>query len=456
MKAMFIRTCYEKVHWIGTLLQAENDDIICSLNHKVYQHLKLFRLILNMENVDLYDCSWRLELESIDANVIQCGSTLELCHDELQRLNHIFKFLSSHQHIGTFDSKMLVKNSIMNNLLSLQVDFSIKNYEAIRNLLKVNQEINEHQLEISNKSSSKARTEVKLLNEYMIVKLYLNIIQSNDATQEMIDEHLQHIRILLKTINDGEIIFRLLQNVFTLVFLRFEHIRKTKRKRKNSEMQSGSISNHINSHTTDVSDTTVETLQTGFVCLKMSLKAIMNSMRLFLMGLDQMKFYQTCDADLKLKFETMLKNVDNCLWRMSIIESESQKKVKSTQSVTEWITMHAGDNITAPSLTPEITSEDEKKIPKKKVYRKKLKKRPKVAMKSDENDEASDEPIDFQLFTETSLTENSENRVQSRSTESQRRVRSLISSMLMDPESLVTVCMLKDDQKSVEKVIQVS
>lgn len=458
MKAMFLRACCEKVHWIGTLLKAENDDAICSMNHKVYHHLKFFRLILNMGNVNYYETLWRSELDSIDASVIQSESVLDLCYGELQRLKHIFDFEASHHHDGTFDDKMLVKNHILNNLLSFQIDVSIQNYEAIRDLLKVNEEINEHQLKISHEPSYKKRTEVDLLNEYMIIKLYLNIVQSNDATHEMIDEQLTFIRMLLIAINDGNLLFRLMQNVYTLVFLRFEHIRKTKRKRKNSEMQSGSISNQNNSLTTDVSDTTVETLQSGFVCLKTSLKAILNSMRLFLIKLDQLEFYQTCDIELKLKFARILKSVNNTLWRLTIIENESQKKVRSTQSIKEWIKMHDHDDYNAKVATSnlEVTSDDEKNPPKKKVYRKKLKKRPKVAMKSDENDEASDDPVEFQLVTETSLTENSEHRTQSRSIESQRRVRSIISRLVMDPESLVTVCMLRDDHESVEKVIQVS
>lgn len=456
MKAMFLRTCHEKVHWIGALLNVENDNAISSLNHVVYQHLKFFRLILKMGNVNYDDCSWQSDLGSIDTDAIQPDSALGLLHDELKRQKIILEFLRLHQ-VGSVDSKMLTMKHIMNSLLSLQVDFSIQNYEAIRDLLQRNHELNQHQLEISCEPLSKGRTEAEVLNEYMIIKLYLNIIQSHDATQEVIDESLQHIRMLLKTFNDGKTIFRLMENVFTLVFLRFEHIRKTKRKRKNSEMQSGSVSNPNFSLTTDVSDTTTnETLQSGFVCLKTSLKAIMNSMKLFLMGLDKQIFHQTFDDDLKLKFARMMKNVDNTLWRLSIIEVDAQKKVKVTQSVREWLTIHDDQIASASNINLEITSDDEKKSPKKNVNRKKLKKRPKVAMKSDENDEASDDPIEFQLVTETSLTENSENRAQSRSTESQRRFRSIISKLLMDPESLVTMCLLRNDHESVKRIIHVS
>lgn len=429
-------------------MKPSNDEAVSSLNHTVYQHLKLLRKIIERKKVGSDDGSWFIELESIDSSVIASQSTLELCYIELMRQSHIFKFLRRHVHVGEFD--LLSSNLIMNHLLSLQLEFSINTYDDIKKLLQTNHDMNRRQLETFSVASHQNRTEVDVLNEYIIMKLYLNIIQSTDAGQEISDSQ-QHIRLLLKTINDGSTLFQLMQNVFVMIFLRFEHIRKTKRKRKNSEAQSGSVSNQNISHTTDVSDAVAETLQTGFVCLRNNLKAVLNSMRLFLMCFDQTEVFRTCDRELKDKFRTMLKHVDNALWRLRIIDSDGQKKPKSTQSVKAWISIH---DQKSSKIQIEATSEDEKSLPKKKV-RKKLKKRPKTSISEEANDEMSDEPIEYQLVTETSLTENSENRTHSRSTETQRKVRSIISKLLMSPESLVAICILKDDQENIQKITQV-
>lgn len=442
MKSLFLRTCYEKVHWIETILDPANDNAISSLNHKVYHHLRLFRLILHKEMIGDDVNQWWSELETINANVIQPESSLELCYLELQRQKAIFRFLSCHSHVGEFDDKMLVSNNIMNNLLSLQVEFSISNYEEIRMLFHTNNKLNQQQFEMIGEASIRQKTESDLLNEYMIIKLYLNLIQSSDSSQETIENQLHHIRSLLKTVNDGNALFQLMRNVFTLIFLRFEHIRKTKRKRKNSEMQSGSVSIQNNSHTTDVSDTTADTLQSGFVCLKTSLKAIINSMRLFL--IEKLEVYQSCDDQLRKKFVSMLRDVDNTLWRLRIIDSEGEKKGKLAHSVKEWI---VAADMKAYNAQLQITSDDEKYSPKKKVYRKKLKKRSKVSMKADENDEASEDPIEYQLVTENSMTENKE---------SQRKIRSAISKLLMSPSSLIAMCILKGDTENVHKIINVS
>lgn len=460
-KSLFLRTCYEKVHWIDVLLEPVNDGTLQSLDNGVCHHLRLLRLILKLGNTATDDQSWWNDFDAIDGSVFQPGCALELCHIELNRQKRIFQFLKEQDHIGTFD---VSSNLILTQILGLQVAFSTRNHEAIREILITHHKFNRQEHEsvfvidpkqsLTHGQAQESRTELELFNEFMVVKLFLNIIQLNEITQETIDEHLVFIRTLLETISDGKMLFQLMQTVFTLVFLRFEHIRKTKRKRKTSEVQSGSLSNNINSHTTDVSDTTVATLQTGFVCLKISLKAVLNSLRLFLMRLDKREVYQTCDGELRLKFDGILKDIDNALWRLRIIDTEA-KKSKITESVREWISGQGAHK--SSNATLQGTSDDENNQPRKKIYRKKLKKRPKLAMGTDENDEASEDPVDFQLATDTSHTDQSENRTQqSRSSESQRKVRSIISKVLMSPESLLTSCMLKGDKENVRKIIQVS
>ncbi|CRL02453.1 CLUMA_CG015429, isoform A [Clunio marinus] len=279
--------------------------------------------------------------------------------------------------------------------------------------------------------------------------------KSNDLTQEVIDSHLNDIRSLLRTINDGKILFQLMQNVFTLIFLRFEHVRKTKRKSKNSELNSDSVSNNINSQTTDVSDTTAAEmqLQNGFVCLKLSLSAILNSMRMFLMGLDKMEVYQTCSDQLKKKFAAMLVDVDNALWRLRLIDRVGKRMGKSYPKIKEWLRFY-DEKVVNNNNSLDITSDDEKS-PKKKMksQRRKLKKRPKITIVTDENDEASDDPVEYQLTTsEVSKTENSE--IRSRFSDLHRKVRSIISKMLMSPESLLSICVLENDHENVQEIIQ--
>lgn len=84
-KSLFLRSCHEKVHWMRALLDVSNEGAIRSLDYKVYHHLRLFRLLLQMENIRFDEDSWWSELESIDASAVPAGSALQLRHIELMR-----------------------------------------------------------------------------------------------------------------------------------------------------------------------------------------------------------------------------------------------------------------------------------------------------------------------------------------------------------------------------------
>lgn len=453
MKSLFLRTCSDKVHWIETLLDVKNDDAISALDHRVYHHLKFFRLIIKVGCLNYSDTSWWNDLEEIDRETLETGSALELCHLELVRQQKIFHFLSW-KSIENPDDRFLTKNHLLCHLLSMQIDITSENFFSIEELLRANQELNEKQLGMFESPLKVKKTEVQLFREYIIVKLYVSVIMCVGQNQEVIDSHLKLTEELLTSMSDADSLHKVLQNILTLIFLRFEHIRRTRRKRKSSEKLSSSVSNQNNSLTTDVSDGTADTLLNGFVCLKSSLLTVLNSLRAFLVKLDRLDVYKSCDDEQKLKFASMIKVIDNTLWRLKIVENEGERRTPSGHSVKEWLCLHGTDStLLSPHL--EITSDEEKKVPKKKISRKKLKRRPKLVMQTDENDEASDEPVDHQLVTETSVTENSENRTQSRSNESHKRVRSVISKILMNPESLVAMCILKNDDDGVAKVIEV-
>lgn len=434
-KTLFLRTAYEKLHWMSELLNAANDDALSQLDRKVFQFLRLLRMVYNAQFEHWPD------LDSIDADVVPPGSSLELCHIELKKQKIILKFLDEHEHNGKFDHKILVENCIVQQLLSLRVNFSMETHEAIQKLFQDLHEFNQRQLEISNKPTS--RNELELLNEYMILKLHLDLIQSDDADSD----NLQHARSLLRTINDGTALFLLVQNVFTLIFLRFEHVQNAKRKRMNSEAQSGNVSSQTNSHPTDVSDPIGDMTQSGFMCLGSTVNVIVNSLRRFLMELDQLEVYGSCDDELKIRFEMMLKNVDDALWRMQIL-ANSCDKLEPRKSAKSWVKFHV---VAKPADISSDISGDESETQKRKVKRKKHKRRPEDY---DESYEASGDSVPPQPATETSKTEASEK--QSMKSEPRSSGNGFFSSVLMSPESLLARCMLKNDLENAQKVIKVS
>lgn len=450
-RTIFLKAYYQNKHWIDVIFNHEKTNNILStrLSSTLYQNLQVCRTALNSTSLPFDENLSKLSLESIDSSVIH-NDVIKLCFLEISRQFHISKFINSHSNSIDF-----TKSHLMTQLLKIPIYFTMEKYESILNVLKLNYEYNEAQLKIfsSNLDLSSSKTELQLLNEYMIVKIYLvNILQERDTLDS--DASVKNIRSLLKTINDGNVIFKLMQTVMLLAFTRFDHIRRARiRHRTNEQTSNSSTSNQNNSYSTDISDSALidSYNNSGFICSRKSLEVILNSVRLFLMSLDITEAYKNSDNSLKKKFSQLLHEVDHFLWKLSIIDSNEQpietKKKIQFYSSREWLFIHDDSRLV---VIQEKTSDDEKCATRRKPLRKKMRKRSRISTKSDDHDEDSE---NGDIPDNSGATENSENRV--KLSDINKRPESVISKMLMNPESMIALCIQKNDYDSVRKILKV-
>lgn len=441
-KFLFLKCFYQRKHWIESILNADNDNLIKELiNEDLYNHIALYRLILKMDKSNFID-DHTLSDEFMQINVIEGNEVLSLCMNELTRQHTIAQFIKVH----SFNNAAIdmSKSFILTQLLSaIPSYFKMENYEKMLKLLNQNHTLNELQ-----GRSFHHKTEMQLFNEYMVVKIYLShILKMPNSSCESIDASLNNIRSVLKTINDGNVLLQVLKTVFTLIFIRCEHIRKTKFKKRGSESHSGSFLGQNNSHSTEISDNVfIDVHHNGFLCDKECLEAILNSLRLFLMSLDVTEAYKNSDTRLREEFSAMLKSVDNALWRLRIVTENTSSNPTKKYSAREWLAFYEHENAT------KMTSDEDSQVPKRKVTRKRLKRRSRVMTKSsDENDEDSEN--NYHFITESTHTELSENRI--KHLEAHKKCESIIPKLIMKPESLVALCMIHKDEGNMERVIKV-
>lgn len=442
LKFFFLRCYHQRKHWIECILNADNDSVIKKhFNENLYNHIVLYRIILKMDKNSFVDDP-TLSDEFNQINVIENNEVLNLCMSELARQNKIAQFMKTHSSDRFID---MSKSFILTQLLNAN-NFKMENYEKILNLLNQNHHFNELQ-EQKFQKTIQLKTEMQLFNEYMVIKSYLShIIQTQSSEGESIDASLNNIRGVLKTINDGNVLLQLLKTVFTLIFIRCEHIRKTKFNRRRSETYLGLITGQNNSCSTEISDN-VDIHRNGFLCGKECLEAILNSLRLFLMSLDVTEAYKNSDSRLREEFSAMLKSVDNALWRLRIVTENTACTSTKKYSAREWLAFYEHENI------PKMTSDEDCYVPKRKATRKRLKRRSRIMTKSsDENDEDSEN--DNHFITESTHTELSENRV--KYLESHKKCESIIPKLIMKPESLVALCIINNDSKNLEVIIKVN
>ncbi|CAG9805284.1 unnamed protein product [Chironomus riparius] len=442
-RSIFLKCHYQQKHWIESVLNNQHDDVIKNkFSPAFYEIITLCKMILDDQNV-----LNKQIVKDINVSSVMGNNYLHLCFLELSRQNTILQFLNEHSEINAALDN--TKNHIMTQLLKLETPFVMENYDLILKLLNFNYENNLMQLEKLNPTNHAYthKTEMQLFNEYMLIKLYLLKILKKDCSQETSEICMNHIRGLLKTINDGSILYQILQTVFYLIFTRYEHIRKTRLKQRSVDsFNSSSPATVFNS--TDVSNVFIDSFNNqGFICSKETLEIVLNSMRLFLMSLDITEAYKNCDEALKAKFTKLLRNVDIGLWKLSVIVKNDDKKEVELEKSDEWLIIH---DETLKSII--IAESDEEKIDSsRKPPRKKLRKRSKMSDTSDKSHEKDSRDKDIESLY---AAENSQHSAINLIVLENRKFENFIAKMLMSPESLVALCIKNNDDENAFKIIK--
>lgn len=441
------------------------------LNNNLCQHINLFKMITysgHCVSVDSWlhfinKCSSEIE---IDNEVIR-NDVLKLCLLEITRRQNVLNFLNQNSNYEMIDENALAKKTIMTHLLDY-VSFRADNYDSIKQILQHNQELTEKQLEIYNivNANKPIKSESQLLNEYLFVKLYLDLVlmtNEDNVDEDLIEDSLSRIRTLYRSHDNAEKLYELIEKSFLLVFMRYEHVRKTKIDSNDSSktLNSPTISN-LSQTNTEISDGELLKefkLQSGFICSRKSIELILNSMSTFLMSNLHTDLFKNCNEDLQQKFRKLLNNVENTLWRLKIV-TKSINKTDEEDTMTcikfsNLLKVHKVINEPINSNSSEKNSDDDKKVPKKAMVRRR-KKRPKSKV-SEDNDEGSDSPSEYCNTSDTTAASIETLNVNIESfIETHKKSKSIIPSLLMSPENLIRTCLIINDNRNIDKLIKVN
>lgn len=469
LKSLLLQVFQNKTHWFLTMINTDAVNIKKNLSNHLCQHINLFKMITfsgHCVSVDsllhfINKCSSEIE---IDNDVIR-NDVLKLCFFEIKRRQNVLNFLNKNSNYETIDENALAKKTIMTHLLDY-VNFNASNYDSIKQILQHNKELTEKQLEIYNFFGNKQiKSEIQLMNEYLIVKLYLDLIMmtyEENVDEELIEASLSRIRTLYRSFDNAEKLHELIEKSFLLLFIRHEHIRKTKFHSNDSSktLNSPTISN-LSQTNTEISDGDILKelkLQSGFICSRKGIELILNSMSTFLMSNLHTDLFKNSNEDLKQKLRQLLNTIENTLWRLKIVSKDIAEKDEE-DSITFFkfsnlLKVHKVNNDPMNSNSSEKNSDDDKKVTKKAMLRRR-KKRPKSKV-SEGNDEASGSPTEYCNTSETTAVsiETLNNNVES-FIETHKKSKSIIPCLLMSPENLIRTCLIKNDNRNIDKLIKV-
>ncbi|CAO1392357.1 unnamed protein product [Diamesa hyperborea] len=469
LKSLLLQVFQNKKHWFLSMINTDAVNIKKYLNNHLCQHINLFKMITysgHCVSVDSWlhfinKCSSEIE---IDSEVIR-NDVLKLCLLEIKKRQNVFNFLNKNSNYELIDENALGKKTIMTHLLDY-VNFRADNYDSIKFILQHNQELTDKQLEIYNTvdGNKQIKSESQLLNEYLFVKLHLDLIlmtNEDNVDEELIEDSLSRIRTLYRSFENAEKLYELIEKSLLLVFMRYEHVRKTKcdSNDSNKTLNSPSTFSNLSQTNTEISDGEILKefkLQSGFICCQKSIELILNSMSTFLMSNLHTDLFRNSNEDLKQKFRQLLNTVENTLWRLKIVTKgigdPEDEDSNTFLKLSNLLKVHKNyDPINSNSS--EKNSDDDKKLPKKATLRRR-KKRPKSKV-SEDNDEESGSPSEYCHTSDTTAASIETLNVNVESfTETHKKSKSIIPSLLMSPENLIRTCLIKNDNRNIDKLIK--
>jgi hypothetical protein len=311
-------------HWIKVFFKADTFNMIHgNISHELWNNLLFLNVIFHDElnsgrNFD--DFSQKFQMLR---NFAAPNKVLSICYNELSRQFEMVKFVKDNA-IRTTRQIQIYDKYVLSSLLKFHVSLEMENYEKIMDILKRNEVFNNFQSITSGCAIESEKNEMQLLNEYMIAKLYLKIIF--DETKS-IEKSLSQIRSLLKTINDGFVLFEVVKTLLALLFVCNKHVK--------------SSSNYKSFH----SESTTDITNYGeiFCCSSDNLRKILNFLRSFLNSLDLNEAYKNSN-DLKFKFAEVLKIIEKALCKIDFVTDDTSQtifnKMNFHASEYEWFTFY--------------------------------------------------------------------------------------------------------------------
>lgn len=454
IKSLFLHTVLRKQHWVLALLDC-NTRPENNFNVTLNQHIELFKLIAfcnsSLDNADLWLEFVSKVQKATNLSGVAYSDLLKICHLEVQRQALLLEFLQANSKFRKIGD-VTMKFSILESLLE-HVDFDSNNYSKIEQLLEQNHQFKMKQLSIhQNKVFNLTCQNSHLLREYYIVKLSLDLLMAETPTEANEQKIVSTVKLMFRNIDKVESFVRTVEIVFSLLFLRYEHIRKSKR---GSNVEARSMTSSIlTSPPTFYSQMSLSIKldlppQVGFVCSRRVLEIILNLLRGVCVQRKHSKPSQNCDDSIKMRLKTINDGINEGLWRLTLLPNKTKPSIGSGK-ITNFnyqLALKFHQTLKDGDYSSERTSEEDQLSCKvKKPFKRKLKKRVPRTSSDGGNEKSS-------MSVQTSNTDVSNNARDSGEFEDSSKARNIICRMLMSPKSLINISM--DNPHAVEQIIEV-
>jgi hypothetical protein len=346
-----------------------SDELMKILDAKPF--LKSYLLEMKREQVVITDCSAKLKVDLSASNLVKgCG---------------LLKHLSKH----------LISDKF--------------NYEDVRNLLKINIQANDNIFEPTNPNFLIAKHEIVLLDQLMLIKLFLEEVLSDNTKA---DDTINRMKNILKSIKSLKDFNEVIQMLFQLLFLRNEDIKSID--------------------------------EVGFVCNQVVIEKLLNFLKISQLQKVHSKEYAAAEAVVQVQFDQRLEHIKNALLVLALFNGETQQKSELALVMVNL----KSTNLFCTPKAQQSSSDDDEKVSSKKysTYPRKRLPKKKVPLKSD----GTGSGTSIHLQGSSSFPNHEDEQMP------QANNINIVSKMCGSPDSLMAVCLYNNDLGNVRQIIKVS
>ncbi|XP_036346664.1 zinc finger FYVE domain-containing protein 26 homolog [Rhagoletis pomonella] len=267
---------------------------------------------------------------NVDESPVHLQEIHKFFHADFQRIAIIIDFLKkfSETYKATPLDAILNARSILKLLYDYDFDAS---FEDIRRLLETTRK---WQMKLTNMKCL-YELEMETLNYYTALSTVCEIMLpcENYDLDKYYDRKIQQLNGMLRKILNVDMLCALIEDIFQLIFLRWEHLRKssnacfsTYRANRSHSAYSSDTSTTaeaaMETHTASIRSTSVSAAsgRHGFICCGSALRVIFGFVRNFITKKIHSEDYKLASERVQIRFQRIVDIITEALWKYSVLE----------------------------------------------------------------------------------------------------------------------------------------
>lgn len=369
-RRVFVLAVIEKQHFVEQFIKCDDVTISMLSNDVLRSTLILIQLLLKADQ-SIDHKPFLQEINQLPLTVSKNRLRLNV-FNELQRLLNLKELFSSH--IPTIRMISFAPKFNVIDMLYENVNLSKVDSRSVHSMLEENAKYNQR-LDLRGNESVDQLTELELYNNFLIVKLLLEVIMDHQNVTELNESSVDKLSKVKMFLHQAESItarIHILETAFSLIFIRWDNLSYS-----GESIDSDRIVEESKSESNKSRKCSNRSERSTFICSAVVLDTIVKLLKHSAAETFHSKSFADADDSARKTFLQLQNNINDAHWRVALFStnatvSGSRSTSFANDDVRKYFTRHkshARDNSNGSSDDESNTQ------PKSSIYRRKPRKK---------------------------------------------------------------------------------